>query len=346
MNSSTPQTLRAAVVGLGRMGIRHVQALKQLGADIVGVVDVSEAARASVRAELNLQDNQCFSDGAEMLRAVRPEALVVATTAPSHAELVSIAAELKVRFILCEKPMATSLADARRMEAICRANGALLAVNHQMRFMSYYKHVKSLIGSDELGPLSSIVVSGSNFGLAMNASHYFEMFRFISETSIKEVHGWFEAEILANPRGAAFEDRSGSILARNADGLPMYLSFSVNSGNGIIANYICRHGQITVDELNGDVRVLARKPEFRDLPTTRYGMPSDIRNEAVAPADVIRPTIDLWAAMLNGGSYPDADAGVHALSCCVAAYMSHESGGRAVNLDEAMNACDRRFKWA
>lgn len=347
MTARSPAGMRTAVVGLGRMGLRHIEAIVGMEMTIAGVADTDQKARwAALDTAHGIAPSTCFADGVEMLRSIRPEALVIATTAPSHASLVLAAAEAGVRYILCEKPMATSLHDARAMMEACHRAGAVLAINHQMRFMSYYQRVRSLIGSDEFGPLVSILVAAPNFGLAMNGSHYFEMFRYVSGQSVGSVNAWLEDAKLANPRGEQFEDRSGRILARAADGVSMYLDFSVNAGNGISVIYTCRNGQIFIDELNGFARIVSRKPEFRDLPTTRYGMPSDILIEDIAPADVVGPTKALWSALLAGQSYPDGEAGLHALACCVAAHVSHEGGGAAVSVAAADLPYTRQFKWA
>ena len=338
--------LRVAIIGLGRMGVRHVQAVRNLGMVICGVADASPRALDAAQSAHDLDPSACFTDAQEMLRTTRPQALVVATTAPSHAGFVLAAADSGVRHILCEKPMANSLAEADAMVRACRAAGATLAVNHQMRFMPQYTQVKALIGSDELGPLSSILVAGSNFGLAMNASHYFEMFHYISSSQVKTVQAWLEQDLLANPRGAQFEDRSGRLLAHSDGGASMFIDFSAAAGYGLQVAYICRHGQIVVDELTGEMRVAARKSEYRDLPTTRYGMPADVRNVSIEPADTVVPTMAVWVAMLDGRAFPDAAAGLHALACLVGAHVSHEAGGRPVCIDDACLPRERVFKWA
>jgi predicted dehydrogenase len=270
----------------------------------------------------------------------------VATTADSHFTYVSAAVAAGARYILCEKPMATSLAEADAMREACARSGAVLAVNHQMQFMPHYMHVKRLIGSDELGPLSSVLVAGSNFGLAMTASHYFEMFRYISGTTVRSVRAWLEADQLTNPRGPQFEDHSGRLLAQGSGDAMMYVDFSVRAGYGLQIVFICRQGQIVLDELSGDMRVSARKPEFRDLPTARYGMPADVRVELLEPTDAVAPTMGVWSAMLEGGSFPDGIIGTHALACCVAAHVSHAAGGTEIPLDGLSHERSRVFRWA
>jgi hypothetical protein len=126
----------------------------------------------------------------------------------------------------------------------------------------------------------------------------------------------------------------------------MYLDFTAAAGHGLVVVYICRNGQIVVDELEGWVRLAARKAEHRGLPTTRYGMPHDVREERVPPADVVEPTMGVWSAMLEGRPFPDHAIGYGALCGLVAAHVSHEAGGREVALDGEDLPRDRRFSWA
>src|SRR5438128_2256942 len=114
------------------MGLRHLQVLRDLGIEITAAADVQEEARTKAAAELGLPAGAMFADAQEMIARVRPELMIVATTAPSHAELVCRAATSGARAILCEKPMAVSLVQCDEMIEACTASGARLAINHQM----------------------------------------------------------------------------------------------------------------------------------------------------------------------------------------------------------------------
>lgn len=345
--SASAGGLTVAVIGLGRMGARHVQAAQGLGMRVVGLADVSTAALQAACQAHGVNPAAAFTDASHMLVVTRPQALVVATTAPTHHDYVLAAVEAGARHILCEKPMASSIDQADRMIEACAAMGVGLAVNHQMSFMAQYTQVKALIGSAELGPLASIVVAGSNFGLAMNASHYFEMFRYIVGEDVESVRAWLEPEPLANPRGAQFDDRSGRLLALGASGVSMFIDFSAAAGWGLQVVYICRHGQIVVDELNGHMRVAAREEAYRSLPTTRYGMPANVHVTTIAPADTVGPTMAVWSALLEGQHYPAGAAGRHALACLVAAHVSHQQDGAAIGLGSLNpGQCAQVYDWA
>jgi predicted dehydrogenase len=337
--------MKACVIGVGRLGRRHIAAARGAGFELAGIFDLSPEAIATTLAECDVPKSNAFSDAKQMLVAVRPDAAVISTTAPSHCEFVCTAAEAGVRYILCEKPMASSLQECDRMIAACRAAGARLAVNHQMRFMEQYTDIKALAATPEFGGLRSMVVTAGNFGLAMNGSHYFEAFRYLTDEPVKEISCWFDPNNVPNPRGAQYIDRSGQLRGASASGARLIMELGADLGHGIQVVYGCRNGQIIVDELAGLVRGIHRLPEYRDLPTTRYGMPATEFNRKIAQADVIKPTEDLWRAMLADESYPDGVSGVHAVAVLVAANLSGEDGGRQIVLDDGL-PLERKFMWA
>lgn len=341
------KTGNIVIIGVGRMGLRHIEIAQAMGFNVVGLADKSPEALRNATATYKLDPNIEYTDTKIMFEKVKPNLVTISTTAPSHAELLLAAVDAGAKHILCEKPMSCSLSEADEMIKLCSDAGVVLAINHQMRFMPQYTHIKALIGSAEMGPVSSIIVAGSNFGLAMNGCHYFEMFRFITDSNVVGVQAWFDTEVTANPRGPQFEDRSGKLLAFGEKGQSIYLDFSGNAGHGIQTTFICRNGQVMVDELTGEVRSTSREEEYRDLPTSRYGMPAKIKLFEVAPADSVTPTLGIWKAMLAGLTFPDgATAGLHAVTCLVAAHESNSRGGVQVMLNDSSLPRDVKFPWA
>jgi predicted dehydrogenase len=338
--------MKVAVIGLGRMGLRHLQVVRDLGMQIVALCDQAQQSIDSARAQPGAGEARGFTDGQALLQAVRPEAVVIATTAPSHCELVCEAARNGARFILCEKPLATSVRDADRMIDVCAERGAVLAVNHQMQFMAQYTQVKAAVESPQLGGLVSILVAGSNFGLAMNGSHYFQMFRYLTGENAQGVQAWFDREHVPNPRGAQFDDRAGQVRVISSNGACMYMDCSAAAGHGLQVTYICRLGQVFVDELSGFMRTVRREDAYRELPTTRYGMPAVETIRQIEPADVMVPTRAVWEAMLAGAPFPDGEAGRHALRCLCAAHTSHDLGGVPLSLDDERIDRSRSYPWA
>lgn len=327
--------MKVAIVGLGRMGKRHCQVVTQVGLEISAVCDVAEEARGKTAMQFGLPGDALYADAAEMLERVRPDLVVVSTTAPSHRDLVKKAAATGAKQIFCEKPMGDSLAACDEMLAACRGAGVRLAINHQMRFMEQYTLPKAMVQSEALGGLGSIIVSAGNFGMAMNGTHYFEMFRYMTGERAESVSAWFSPDSVPNPRGPQFVDVAGTIRLETASGKRFYMDCSSDQGHGMLVTYNCRHGRIVVDELLGKVTIVAREPEHRSVPTTRYGMPHTVEERSIAPADAVTPTRAVLEALLKGENYPSGEDGRAAMEVLVAAHMSNARGGSQVKVADA-----------
>ncbi len=327
------------------MGLRHLQVLRELKLDVVGIADIQQAAREKACAEFNVEAWAAFADAGEMIEKLKPELVVVATTAPAHARFVCLAAKNGARAILCEKPMAVSLAECDRMIEICRSIGATLAVNHQMRFMEQYTLAKEIVRDASFGGLASINVVAGNFGLANNGSHYFEMMRYVTDERPASVAAWFSDERVPNPRGPQFDDRGGCVRLTTASGVRFYMDAGTDQGHGMHVTYAGRNGRLDIDELAGRGKLVLRKPEHRLQPTTRYGMPWDERELVIAPADSVAPTRAVVSALLAGDDFPDGSIGRMAVEVLATAYVSHDQGGQTVRLDGGLPR-DRVFAWA
>jgi predicted dehydrogenase len=121
--------LRTAVIGVGYLGRFHAQKYAQLsGSKLVGVVDANADASAKVAAELG---TRAFGDYRELFGQVDAVSLAVPT--PLHH---SIGCELLRNGIdvLIEKPIATTVSEARELVDLAQAHGRVLQVGHLERF--------------------------------------------------------------------------------------------------------------------------------------------------------------------------------------------------------------------
>lgn len=321
-----------ALIGLGRMGMRHATVLEQCQLPITAISDLNRDTCEAVGNAHGIPPEHRYQSAIELIDQVRPELLVIATTAPGHHELVIRAAQKGARIILCEKPMATNLRDCESMISACSAAGVKLAINHQMRFMEQYVTPKSMIASEAFGGLGSVIVSAGNFGMAMNGTHYFEMFRYLCDEEPVKVSAWFSKDELANPRGPQFKDASGTIRMETPSGKRFYMDCSSDQGHGMHVTYNCRNGRISVDELAGDLSFVVRKADHRGEPTTRYGMPYETGSAVITPADAVAPTRAVLEALLKGEDYPTGENGLLAMKLLIAAHLSNERGGATIDL--------------
>lgn len=337
--------MKFAIIGSGRMGRRHIHAVRKLGYSVIGVVDKARSSLDEAKQEHNLDENMLFATPEEMFAVDVPECLIIATTADSHCTLTCMAAERGVKYILVEKPLAVSLEECDRMIRSCDQHGARLSVNHQMRFMEQYSSPKTLLDSEVYGGFKSMTVVGGNFGMSMNGTHYLEAFRYLSGEDPVEVTAWFDPGTVANPRGAKFEDRAGSIRVTTASGKRLYIEIGVEQGHGLEVIYAGRNGLITVNELTGCMTATVRKPEHVELPTTRYGMPADTTHVTITPAEVIDSTALVLNALIKDDNRVTAEQGMKAVEVLEAAYESAENNSRPVKIGSNLDR-SRVFPWA
>jgi predicted dehydrogenase len=338
--------MKTVIIGSGRMGRRHIQVVSDLRLNLVGICDLNPEALSLATEEHTVSPELHFTDVRQLLKKTAPECVIIATTAPTHCEYTCLSAEAGARFVLCEKPMGVSLAECDRMLEACTRNGTELAVNHQMRFMEQYTEPKSIVESDAFGGLSSITVVGGNFGMAMNGTHYFEMFRYMTDEAPMEVSAWFSPDKVPNPRGPQFEDRAGAVRLISPSGKRYYMEISSDQGHGVQVIYAGPYGQLTVNELSGNAKLIIRNSEYRDLPSTRYGMPAIEKTFQIEPADVIGPSRAVLNALLNKTGFPTGEDGRLAVSVLVGAYVSDENGHRPVRIAEEPLPRERIFPWA
>ena len=336
--------MKIAIIGAGRMGRRHVAAARALGLEIAAVCDVKPESLAAARGECGICEERLFSDLGEAL-AAGAEVVVIATTADSHCELTCAAIATGAPYVLCEKPMATSLADCDRMIEAAKRRGTRLAVNHPMRFLEIYNAPRAAMDAPDFGGMSSMSVVAGHMGMAMNATHIFEAFRLTAGSEIAEVTAWFATGAFANPRGAQFEDRAGCVRAVTRAGKRLYLDASPDQGHGERYIYAGPYGQLFVDGISGEMRSTVRSAKERPLPSTRYGCAEVVNSRALSASDAVEGARAVLSSLVGGRDYPTGEDGRAAIQALVAAYVSDEEGHRAVGCDGRLPA-DRKFPWA
>ncbi len=134
-------TLRIGILGAGQMGRTHALELGRDGrARVVGVADADPDRAARLAGELGARPHADL----EALLGAGVDLLVVATPNRHHAEAAATALERGVG-VLCEKPMATTMRDARALCAAAARPGAYFVVGHNRRHAPVYRRVRALL---------------------------------------------------------------------------------------------------------------------------------------------------------------------------------------------------------
>jgi len=144
--------LRVIVVGTGHWAADvHIPGLVKAGATVVAVCGRREERRREVAQRYEIR--QQFADWREMLDAVEADAVSICTPNDLHAP-ISIAAAQKGLHVCCEKPLATSVADARAAWQAARSVVTMVGFSH--RFVPSAQLLKEIIDAGELGKIHHI----------------------------------------------------------------------------------------------------------------------------------------------------------------------------------------------
>jgi UDP-N-acetylglucosamine 3-dehydrogenase len=142
--------LTVGLIGCGSIATSaHVPALLRLFslARVVSVCDIRPAAAERVAHTLGAS---WTSDYRQLVDDPRIDAVVITTPEFLHAEQ-AIAALERGKHVLCEKPMARTLAEADAMLAAADASGARLMIAHSRRFTARYQRAHELVESGAVG---------------------------------------------------------------------------------------------------------------------------------------------------------------------------------------------------
>jgi predicted dehydrogenase len=140
--------LNAAVVGVGFIGVAHVEALRRLGVNVVGVVG-STPERAEAKAHASNLPR--VYESLEELTA-DPAVDVVHIASPNHAHAEQVRAVLDAgKHVVCEKPLALTARDTADLVRRAEATGRVHAVCYNMRFYPLCHQMRSMVASGSIG---------------------------------------------------------------------------------------------------------------------------------------------------------------------------------------------------
>ncbi len=141
--------LRGVLIGCGYFARNHLHGWSEVqGARIVAVCDLDLARARAYAAEFGVP--RAYGSAEEMLQAERPDFVDIVTQPAGHRPLVELAARYGCH-VICQKPLAPSLDDARAMVEACRAAGVQFMVHENFRWQTPMRALKQAAAG--VGPL-------------------------------------------------------------------------------------------------------------------------------------------------------------------------------------------------
>ncbi len=328
--ATAPSPVRIGLIGAGGIAGAHARGYRALAAEgLCRVTAVADALpEAAARRAGELEAAHTFSDYHDLLALSgpdSPDAVDICLPHDLHTE-VALAACASGKHVLVEKPIATTLQDARAMILAARAAGVVLQVGHNERFDPQYQEMKRLVDTGALGEvfaaradhnqdlrlpeghwLRSAQRSGGGVVIG-SGIHRLDLLRwFLGD--VAEVH---QVQVTRperlEPEAAAFTTlrlHSGAIAELSSNWavrrFPWYEMMWLYGSHGSVHNI----GGVHLDDGHGDVRRLS-VPE-------RDSFTEEIRHFLTCVTTGATP-------LVNG------EEGLRALALCLAGYRSAAEG--------------------
>jgi predicted dehydrogenase len=128
-------------------GEAYISNLRRMeGVELVGVADDDPMRGQTVASRNQAKYFHTFED----LLAAKPDGVILCTENNGHRPLVEMAASRGIH-VLCEKPIATTLEDARAIVDVCDRAGVLLMTAFPMRFSAPLLEIKARLDSGDFG---------------------------------------------------------------------------------------------------------------------------------------------------------------------------------------------------
>jgi predicted dehydrogenase len=155
VGGSTP--LRVVIIGLTHGHVNGMLRGDRTAMDIVGIYEPNGVVVAKYRERFQLPADRFFSDLPAMLDAVRPQAAWVFTDTFGHLAAVEACAPRGVH-VMVEKPLAVSVAHARRMAGLARQHRIHVLTNLETTwYPSFHDAYRLAVTEGALGPITRIV---------------------------------------------------------------------------------------------------------------------------------------------------------------------------------------------
>ena len=219
---------KAVVVGAGSISGAWFPPLKEEGVDVAAVVDLKIGAARRRIEEFEL-DAAASTDLRATLRATRPDFVVDLTVPEAHRPVTCTALRAGCH-VIGEKPMASSMAEARRMVRTAERTGKLYMVSQSRRWNPMHDRVRRAVTGGRIGTLTTI---NCDFYLAAHftgfrnrmpsplvldmAIHHFDLARFMTAADPLAVYAkefnptgsWTQGDVAAS---CIFEMTSGVVF--------------------------------------------------------------------------------------------------------------------------------------
>lgn len=224
------------LLGCGRIGKMHAENLtRHARATLSGVYDLNSPAAEQLARK---HDVTAFGTADALLRSPEVDAVLIATSTETHADLIELAAEAG-KPILCEKPVDLDLARVDRCVERIEELGIPVQIGFNRRFDPGHRAANSALRAGEIGDLHQVILTSRDPGLPPRAYlessgglfrdmtiHDFDLARFMLGSEPTEVFAFGNALVDPELGRELDEIDTAMILLRTESGIQCHINNS------------------------------------------------------------------------------------------------------------------------
>jgi predicted dehydrogenase len=199
-------TIRYGIVGTGMMGCEHIRNINLVpGAKITAIADPVEASLGWAEASLGDEKPARFASVEAFAEQAEVDAVVIASPNNTHRDVLAPLFERGLA-ILCEKPLATTIPDARWIVEQAEASSAPFWTGMEYRYMPPVAKFIEQVHNGRIGKLHMLAMREHRFPFLQKVGdwnrfsantggtmvekccHFFDLMRFITRSEAVRVY--------------------------------------------------------------------------------------------------------------------------------------------------------------
>ncbi len=333
--------LKVAVVGAGIYGINHIHAYHwNPDVELVAVCDLNAELRAKIAGEYAVRS---YASVEEMLEKEELDAVSIATPDQFHAA-PALAAIRKGKHVLIEKPLATTLDDARAIIAAAKESGARVAVDYHKRWDPAAIQLKNELAKSGTGrpirgymnmddiidvPTKWFSWSGGSSPVHFLGTHCYDQIRWYMGCEVTEVYAVGTKEVLKAKGIDTYDTVQAFLKMENGcwwtveNGWIYPEGFAKNNDGR--TQILCENALLRADSQNRGVEIFDRQKSR--TPNSYF-----LQELAGRPFGFgIEPINDFIRCLQSGAPFiADANDGLQAEKIAEAVHKSAETGQKVI----------------
>lgn len=333
--------INISIIGVGAISdSAHIPGLFSIPrSNIVSVCDIDEKQLGFISKQFAINNTE--TDYKKILADASVEAVIIATDAPNHAQIVCDSLNAG-KHVFVEKPITTSIEDAEKILKLQKETGLSVMVGYQLRFMPNHEKVKELlkkniIGKPYLGHIraETLVIKPEESLLIDYGTHFFDLIRwYLDCPKIKSVSGMVLKDAKNVQIGATtniiFENDLHAVV--ETYWVPKWNWSNVNRS----AEFIGENGKISTQMSIPEIKLWRANSKRDQILGEKIFAPQNASNTYISAGDfAYRRQLEVFVeCLLNKSKVPtDAYDGLMALKIADASLKSSEQNRTITDIE-------------